>query len=262
MIPSSLLGLVLFIVLLAPGLAYVLRHERVVPAPSHSTLRETLRVIFVSIACLTVSGLLFAALRWMLPGRTPNIRGLIQDPAGFAREHHVHLAWWSLALVAFATVLGAVAADARLVRWLRKVRSKKWVCFLLGETHISDSSAWHQAISELRDSDRLQIQRKKPQGETFIGMQMDDGSYIRGYLVSYASGGTEDDQRELILTQAEIRPVNGELQPIGSRLTVISARHIVRLDVTHMDDDADSAAESNASPAPVQRKSKELAESA
>jgi hypothetical protein len=54
--PIVALGLVLFEVLLAPGLACVLRHERVVPARSHTAFRETLRVVFVSVACLDGDG--------------------------------------------------------------------------------------------------------------------------------------------------------------------------------------------------------------
>ncbi|MET7708926.1 DUF6338 family protein [Micromonospora sp. NPDC005413] len=254
MIPSSLLGLVLFVVLLAPGLAYVLRHERAVPAPSHSTLRETLRVVFVSVACLTFTGLLSAGLRLACPERTPNVRGLIQDPADFAREHHVQLVWWSLALITFATLLGFFSADPRLLAGLRQMRSKAWAQRLLGDAPIKDSSAWHQAMSDLKSRDHAAIGRKKREDETFIGVQMDDGTYVRGYLVSYSPGGVEDDQRELILTRAEIRPVDGEIQPIGSTLTVISARHIVRLDVTHLKKREEAfAAELPASSAPVQR---------
>jgi hypothetical protein len=131
-IPSTLLGLLLFIVLLAPGLAYALRHERVVPAPAHSAFRETLRVIFVSVACLTVTSLMFAVLRWFLPGRTPNVRGLIRDPNDFARDHHVHLIWWSVGLIAFATLLGAFFADPRIVAKRRQWRSSWFAIKVFG----------------------------------------------------------------------------------------------------------------------------------
>ncbi len=91
MLPSSISGLLLFVALLAPGLAYVLRHERVVPIAERSAFRETLRVVFVSIACLVVSGVLLAALRWAAPKSTPNVRGLVQDPGAYFQQHHVSL---------------------------------------------------------------------------------------------------------------------------------------------------------------------------
>lgn len=233
MVPSTLLGLALFVVLLAPGLAYVLRHERVVPDPEQSAFRETLRVVFTSVACLTVSGLVFTALRGILPGRTLDIGELVQDPGGFTRGHHVEVAWWSLAFVGFATALGALAADPRLIRRVRKVHAGRWARWLFGQGHIGDFSAWREAITELRDQAKRQ-RGSEPEQETYIGAQMDDGTYICGYLVSYSPRTTEDEHREMILTRAQVRGTNGKVHPVGSTLTVISARQIVRLDVTHL----------------------------
>src|SRR4051812_26395191 len=116
MVPSSLVGVVVFVVLLAPGAAYVLRYEKRVPGRPSSVFRETLRVVLVSVACLTVTALLFVGLRFLSPTHTPNVRGLIRNPNGFFRDHHVQLLWWSLALIAFATIVAAVAADPRLIR--------------------------------------------------------------------------------------------------------------------------------------------------
>ena len=110
MIPSTILGLVLFIVLLVPGFAYVLRSERRIPVAQQSAFRETIRIVFASVACLTVIGLALALLRWRYPSLTPDVGGLVRDPAA-ARDNYVSLAWWSFAGLLAATALGAVAAD-------------------------------------------------------------------------------------------------------------------------------------------------------
>jgi len=239
-VPSSLLGLVLFVIMLAPGLAYVLRHEQSVPAPDHSPFRESLRVIFVSVACFAVTLLLFAGLRWLLPDRTPDVRGLIRDPDGFVREHHVHLAWWAFALVAFATLLGATAADPRVVTIRRQVREAKVVGWLLGgQPSIRNTSAWRYVLTDRRLEEEAKLARAKVKPtnaklRVFAGAQMADGSYIQGYVVSYDSQAPRDDQRELTLADAKILPVKGQLRPIGSALTVLSAGQIVRLDVTYV----------------------------
>src|SRR5687767_14797027 len=102
--------------LMAPGPVYVLRHERAVPTGPRSVLRETLRVAFVSVTILVVTGLLVTLLRWMYPKHTPNVRGLIRAPSAFWREHHVQLAWWTFAIIAFSTLLAWIWADPRLVR--------------------------------------------------------------------------------------------------------------------------------------------------
>src|SRR5262245_60177483 len=182
----------LFVMLLAPGLAYVLRHERVVAAPPHSAFRETLRVVFVSVTCLTATGLLFVGLRAIWPERTPNIRGLVRDPDSFVRDHHVHLAWWALALLTFATLIGWIAGDPRVVRRVRFLRSTKWVRWLFDEGRISPASNWDQALSEIKDLDPNLAKMK-----TFVGAQLADGSYVRGYLVAFSPHTVENEHREL-----------------------------------------------------------------
>lgn len=238
MIPSSAIGLLLFVALLAPGLApglaYVLRHEQVVPAQSLSAFRETLRVVFMSVACLTVTGLLFAALRWILPGLTPNVRGLIRDPNDFVREHHVHLAWSGLGLLAFATLLGALAADPRVVDVLRTARAKEWYQRVTGysETSIRDISAWYRVIEEYRGETQTVV----------VGAQLDSGVYVQGDLFSYSTATKEDENRDLILrSPIDLRTVDGEIHTLDVKYTVISARHIVRLDVTPVRTDTANA---------------------
>lgn len=226
MIPSSLLGLVLFVVLLAPGLAYVLRHERSVPAVTYSAFRETLRVVFASVTCLTVTGLLFAGLRFLVPEHTPDVRRLVQEPIAYIRGHHVQFAWWSFVLVVFATLLGFLAADPRFILAQRKARSNRFWRWLLGESAIRPSSAWRTALIELKPSKA---------DETLVGVQMVDGAYIQGYLVSANPSTTENDQREIVLTRAKLRTAEGAISDIGATFTVVSARHIVRLDVTHLE---------------------------
>ncbi|MEV4273515.1 MULTISPECIES: DUF6338 family protein [Micromonospora] len=225
MIPTSAIGLVLFVALLAPGLAYVLRHEQVVPAQSLSAFRETVRVVFMSVVCLSMTGLLFAALRWFFPGHTPNVRGLIRDPNNFAREHHVHLAWWALGLLAFATLLGALAADPRFVEALQAARAKKWYQRLTGysETTILDISAWYRAIEQHRGDAEVLV----------VGAQLDNGAYVLGDLFTYSTASKEDENRDLVLkSPIDLRTADGVTHALDVKYTVISARHIVRLDVT------------------------------
>jgi len=229
LVPSSLLGLVLFVVLLAPGLAYVLRHERIVPRRSYSTFRETLRVIFVSVACLTATAIVFAGLRLVFPRRTLNVHLLIQSPSDFARTQHVQLAWWGLGFVAVATALGALAADPRVVRWLHGVRDTKPGRWLTGaeDTQIRTVSAWYR-LMHLYDADGA--------GPIAIGAQMDDGTYVEGQLYTFNVAPDEDEDRELVLSAPlHLTTSDGRRHGYAAQFTILSARHIARLDVTHLD---------------------------
>lgn len=75
MIPTSLAGLVLFVVLMTPGLVLVLRRERTVPARQISAFRETVRVVAASTGCLLLAGLLLTLLRALLPQATVDTSG-------------------------------------------------------------------------------------------------------------------------------------------------------------------------------------------
>jgi hypothetical protein len=231
LIPSSLLGLTIFVVLLAPGLAYVLRHEVVVPARSYSAFRETLRVVFASVLCLTVVALIFTGFRWLFPNETINIGALVHNPRGFARENYVELAWAALTLVGSATVLGALAADPRIIGKYQRMRRKGLIRFLTGWTdqHISHVSAWYRVMHIYDDSDA---------GPVHVGAQMDDGSYFEGRVFSLNTSPDEDADRELLLhAPLRLTTANGLSHDIRAQFTVISARHIVRLDVTHLPKD-------------------------
>jgi hypothetical protein len=241
-VPSSLLGLALFVVLLAPGLAYVLRHERVVPARSYSGFRETLRVVFVSIACLTVTGILLAVVRGMYPAYTPDVGEVVRTPSAAIRDHHAELAWWSLGAVLFATLLASVAADPRVLRVGRRASRAKPVRWLTGATDsaIHDVSAWY-AVMHLYDDNKA--------GPVWIGSQLDDGTYIEGQLVTFNAGGEDDADREMVLSEPlRLRTTDGAIHKYGAKFTVISARRIVRLDVTHLDPDSEPAATPDESP--------------
>jgi hypothetical protein len=227
MVPSSLLGVALFLILLAPGLAYVLRHEKAVPGGPRSAFRETLRVIFVSVVSLTVTGLLATLARWMFSQHTVDVAGLVRAPVPFARDHHVELAWWSLGLLVFTTLLAWTAADPRLIWLVRNLGDRRPLRWLTGveATDIVEVSTWWRVFDE----------QKRIPGITSVGVLQDNGSYVQGTLLSYSTSTVDYDKRELILTVPLVLvTADGQKHPLQVHMVVISGRNIVRLDVTHL----------------------------
>ena len=226
--PSSLVGAAITIALFAPGLAYVLRHERVLPARSHTELRETLQVVFASIVCLAITGLLAAALRWALPKRTPDFRRLVQNPSQYALGHYVQLIWWSVGLLAAATIIGAVLADRRVIRALMMVSRWRPIRWIAGQTKtsISSVSAWYR-VFHLFD--------EETPGPIHIAVALDDGTVVEGRLFTFNVASEDNEDRDMVLSAPiSLTTVDGVRHILGSQFTVISARHIVRLDVTHL----------------------------
>lgn len=224
MFPTSLPELLLFVALLAPGLAFVLRHERVFPARSHSPFRETLRVFFVSVACLSAAALVGALLRWRFPRGTPDVGALVRDPAAYSALHYQQIAWWSAGLLLFATILGAIAADRRVVHGLRRVAQTRAIGWITGTPTIGTTSVWYELLHFYDD---------EPDGRVWVGLQIDDGTYIDGELAAFNTGSDEHENRDIAVWNAAIT-VDGERKTLDQLFTVVSARRLVRVDITHL----------------------------
>lgn len=233
MIPTKLAELLVFIVMLAPGLAYVLRHERVVPARTHSVFRETLRVLYVSVTCLIFTAIVFAGLRWWVPRRTPDVNALVTDTSRYVKAHYVELAWWSLGLLAFATALGALMADRRVVLVLNRIHMTRPAELLFGRPTIGHTSSWYKAF-HLGDAPNGKggSRENSDQPYTWVGAQMEDGSYIEGKAISYNWSVEENENREIVLLAPRVTTKKADRIPMSQHVTVLSARHIVRLDIT------------------------------
>lgn len=122
--PETLGGLAFFAALLVPGFVYLERRESRQAGQQLSPLRETGKILFASLACDAVVIALFAGLRALAPGVTPNVGALVRLGGAFWRDHYAQLALWGAAGLAASCSLAAVAAVppafvATLVRWIR-----------------------------------------------------------------------------------------------------------------------------------------------
>ncbi|WP_158842035.1 DUF6338 family protein [Saccharothrix deserti] len=211
--PTSLLGLVLFLVLLAPGFAFTLRRERVRSGRTLSAFRETTTVALVSVAANGAVLALFAVLRIVFPSWTPDVGALVREPQRYAVEHYAQLLSWGVGLLAVATLVAFAAGGRR------------------GKEHESGVSAWTLLFTA------------HPDAKVFVGCVLDDGSYVAGRLLSFSRAAEDVADRELTLTgpityRAPEKTETSVLPDVGA--TAISARRIVLLNVSYLPDDAES----------------------
>jgi Family of unknown function (DUF6338) len=197
--PTSLVGLVLFVVLLAPGMVYVRRRERQQAATPVSALRETTTIVLASVTCeLLVAGLLAVA-RVVWPAGTPDVGALVRDPASAVRAGYASLTLWAVGLVASASLVALVAAAVNLpARIGGLVRRMRWLAWLVvpPTEGITPSAVWWNLLYA-----------RYPAASVHVGCVLDDGSYVDGWLSEFDPSPVASPDRELVLaTPIRYRP--------------------------------------------------------
>lgn len=193
--PTTLTGLLLFVVLLLPGFAYLVGKERVGTERRTSPLRETVSIVSASVT----SELAVVAFSWWLWSRALDIDRLIGDPGAYWRERPGLLAAWGLGLLAASTAV-AVAATRPSVRrpqWVRslvrRVKRPHWLRRLLNRLvgpypHPSSVSGWWTLFEHWKLGLTIQV-----------GCALDDSSYVRGWLASFNTSADDTTERDLLL---------------------------------------------------------------
>jgi hypothetical protein len=88
-----------------------------------------------------------------------------------------------------------------------------------------DVSAWSRVFTIHGDTE----------GPIHVGAELTDGTYVSGTLLSYADDLPEGPDRELVLVAPiDLRTKDGKTHTLGCSFTILSARQIIRLDVTHL----------------------------
>ncbi|MTD57549.1 DUF6338 family protein [Amycolatopsis pithecellobii] len=206
--PTTLVGLLVFLVLLVPGFAYTLRRERVASSRDVSVFRETIELAFVSVAADAVVLGLFALLRTIVPSWTPDIRQLLREPGRYGIDHLGSVTAWAAGLLAAASGLALLAASPRFRR----------------REHEAYTSGWTLLFGE------------HPGARIYVGCLLDDGSYVTGRLRTYSRASEDDQDRDLTLTGPISYRAPGEtksevLPDVGA--AAISARRLTLLTVTY-----------------------------
>jgi hypothetical protein len=183
--PTTLTGLLLFVVLLLPGFVYLVGKERNGTERRLSIFRETVAIVAASISSELFVLVAFAGIRALWPSRTPDVGALIRDGGGYLRSSHVHyenVAAWGICLLVAAMVIAYLAT----VPAIRRVTEK-----LTGPyPHDSTVSAWW-----------ILFERWPNRREVELACMLDDGSAVRGRFGSFNTSADDSPDRDLILRE-------------------------------------------------------------
>ncbi|MFE7043128.1 DUF6338 family protein [Streptomyces atratus] len=212
--PSTFLGLVLFVVCLVPGFVYAAARDLRLPERTSSAFRETTRVLLASLAFDGVILAVFALIRIAAPARTPDTGRLVREGWGYVRDDYGRLTLWSCVLLAAAA--GAALAAARLLP--------------RGPGPLSVESSWWLLFGRYPAQTGAKC--------AYVGCELVDGSHLAGVLKHFAHQAEETGDRELaLIAPLEYRPHSGvPSRPLaGHQLVSVSARQIKFLTVTYLD---------------------------
>jgi hypothetical protein len=227
-LPTTLVGLLLFVAFLTPGACYTFRREANEPSSRKeiSVLREASRYIGVSLLSDSLAICIYLGLRALAPRIVPDPGQVAQDPQKFYQSRTSQSLIWGIGLLGLAcliaTVLAAIAESSVLDRLL-KHQLFQW---LFRQT-IKPQSAWFQMFTAHKDDKELSV---------YLECNLTDGAYIAGYLWTYSPDADETQDRELTLRYPilvrDVGATEALLAKAGS--VVVSARCISYLTVSYV----------------------------
>jgi hypothetical protein len=225
LMPTTLTGLLLFVVLLLPGFAYAIGKERNSVTQKPSPFRETAAVVAGSVVFNLVVLSLFAIVRAVWPTVTPDVGALIRDPGIYLRGassqsgHYAQVGIWAAGMLALAVLLAYLAT-------LPQVRAG--AAKMLGSyPHESTASAWWILFEKWEEG-----------RDIHIGCILDDDSFVEGKLGSFSRESDEGPERDLILVQPIRYRASGDDSdgaPYTCGAVCVSAARIVAIFVTYSD---------------------------
>ncbi|MFL6161057.1 MAG: DUF6338 family protein [Jatrophihabitantaceae bacterium] len=223
--PTTAVGLILFVALLAPGLSFSAYRAVNVPVQKPSPLRElggiALRSTIWDVVVLGVFGLLRVA----FPSHTPDVGRLARDPSTYLQVDLAYLFWWGAAVLAAACAAAVGAARLAGSAPARRLAERAPFSWFTPRGGVSVEPAWWILFNQYPDT------------QVYAGAMLDDGSYLGGWILSFSPDSDETADRELTLSGpiSYRSPTADDAVDLGVGAVAVSARRIQYLTVSYVD---------------------------
>ena len=223
--PTTLTGLLLFVVLLLPGFAYLVGKERYGTERRLSPFRETVAIVAASVTSELIVLVIFAGIRTLWPSITPDVGALVRNARLYLGGSNGHrgqygiVAAWGVGLLALAVLLAYLATEPRIRRWGERVTGPY--------PHSSTVSAWWILFERWRENRDIEL-----------ACMLDDGSAVRGRFGSFNTSADDSPDRDLILREPiYYRPPGDSAKEALFDVSAASfpARRIVALFVNYLE---------------------------
>lgn len=206
--------------LLVPGFVYSTQRRRRVVQGRLSPLFETASLVTVAVFTNAIALGFFALVHAIVKPHTPDVSRMLSDGSSYIYPRAGYVSAWAFGVL-LVSCLVAYFAGAR-PGFLRRLGGSVTPA-------IVDTSIWYQVFGEVPETNRI-----------FLGVDLDDDSYLSGFLDWYSTEEKDVADRDLVLATPITLIRNGDTEVVGFPRVIISARRIRRMYVSYIaDQDAD-----------------------
>ena len=225
--PTTISGLVLFVLFLTPGACYSLRRAATGPAlPDPSPVKETAGLVAVSVATNAATLLLIALLhRWTSWPMDPV--AVVTRTDDLARSQPSVLAGWCAGFLVLSCLLSVALHGCAQSAIFVGLKDRTWAAWLIG-TPVSRGSAWWRAFND----PTVDWSRRS----AYAGCVLTDGSWVGGYVETFSPDSEESHDRDLVLiAPLDYRAPNSDLaSALDANRLIVSAREIRFISVAYV----------------------------
>lgn len=173
LVPSTTTAVVIFLLLVTPGIGFELLWQRTHPRRDESTFVEISRVLLAGVVLSGISAALLALLGAATTGVVIDPRALVGEGQHYIEAHLSVLVCDVASLLLLGFLLGTAAND---------------LFTRTGANRIAQETVWHTAFSRIAP----------PGTHLFVSVQLKDDTVITGYEAGY-SLEPDPAKRELVL---------------------------------------------------------------
>jgi hypothetical protein len=224
-VPGSWLSVLLFVVLVAPGLAFDLLSDRRRGGFPESTFREISRVVLASFFFSVLAFAVLVVLRVVEPGWMPDPRRILGNSRAYVPDQY-RLIFRALLIQAGLGLLLAFLAHLWLARdhGVRVQKISAWIGRQLGE-RIRRVNAWSRVFEE-----------DCPAGKApYARVRLKSGYVYTGFVAQFSHDFDLDSREVVLLPPLYSKPPDGELNAVpvnhqrmiflGSEIDMISVEY-------------------------------------
>jgi hypothetical protein len=223
-VPTTLVGLIIFVCLITPGICYNFRREgdRPITKPA-SAIRETARLVILGFAADAIALAAFTLFHLWQPSHTPHPGRFVRLSGDYFRSEYSYLLVWGTGLLVLACLIAVLLAAVRTTRAVDQFLSRGPTGWLFKQS-VATQPAWWLMFNLY------------PNASVYVGCALANGSYMAGSLYSFSPESDETPDRELTLSAPiTFRPADSDdAVTLDVSAAIISAREITFLTVTYI----------------------------